>query len=49
MDKMDLREYSRFARQYWIRRPEADDDEVIQKYNESKQGKQASNTRLLGG
>jgi len=38
-----------FAFQYKANHPDADTNEIVQEYNKTKQGKQAMNTRLLGG
>ena len=53
MNSQELKEYRKFARQYEEDHPEididVDEDKVIAEYNKTKQGKQAMNTRLLGG
>ncbi|CAG8672074.1 12115_t:CDS:1, partial [Ambispora gerdemannii] len=41
MDQVEKKEFGRFAAQYMRDHPEADGDELTQKYDESKQGKQS--------
>jgi len=42
-------DYLDFARQYWSKHPNANNAEIKIEYLKTKQGKQAVNTRLLGG
>ena len=47
---MDTNEYNAFAVQYRAINPGADDGKIFQAYfDQQRQGKQAMNTRLLGG
>ena len=46
---MDPRAYGKFVAQYIRQNPDATDDEIYEEYVKTQQGKQAMNTRLLGG
>jgi len=46
---MDPREYMKFGLQYKEENPNADEEEIYEEYLKTQQGKQAMNTRLLGG
>ena len=49
LDNMDPRAYGKFVAQYKEKYPKATEDEIYEEYLKTQQGKQAMNTRLLGG